>query len=131
MRRDHLGIGRLGDGGNRAAVTGKILHLGRRGAGVGGDGDGAEFDAGEPGQHRLDAIVEMDQHVVAGFYAARDETGGECADTIVEFAKTPFAGRGVEWCPDQKRMVAAGFRAHPQQPRHVKAYEGADNARRL
>ena len=73
MRRDHLGIGGLGDRGNRAAMTGKIFHLRRRGAGVGGDGDGAEFDAGEPGQHRLDAVVEMDQHKFAGLDAARGE----------------------------------------------------------
>jgi hypothetical protein len=49
----------------------------------------------------------------------------------MEFAKTPFAGWGVERRPDQERMVAAGFRAHPQQPWHVEACEGADNARRL
>ena len=73
----------------------------------------------------------MDQHVVAGFYAARDQPGGERADTIVEFAKTPFACRGVERRPDQERMIAAGFRAHPQQPWYIEAREGADNARRL
>jgi hypothetical protein len=28
-------------------------------------------------------------------------------------------------------MIAAGFGAHPQQPRHVEAREGADNARWL
>ena len=84
MRRDHLGISGLGDRGNRAAVTGKILHLGGRGAGIGGDRDGAEFDTGEPGQHRLDAIVEMDQDILAGLYAAPGEARGERADAVAD-----------------------------------------------
>ena len=126
MRRDRLGVSGLGDGGNRAAVARKVFHFRRCGAGVGGDGDGAKFDAGEPGQHRLDAIVEMNQHVVAGSYAARDEACCQRADAVVEFTVTPSTRRGVERCPDQKRMVAAGLGAHPQQPWHVEAREGPD-----
>ena len=73
--RDQLGIGRLGDGGDRAAMAGEIFHFRRRRAGVGGDGNGAEFDAGKPGQNSLDAIVEMNQHIFARLDAAFDETG--------------------------------------------------------
>jgi hypothetical protein len=131
ISRDQLGIAGLGDGGNRAAVTCKIFHLRGRRAGVGGDRDGAEFDAGEPGQHRFHAIVEMDQHIFAGPDAARGEAGGERADPVVEFAVSPDSRRRIERRPDQKRMVAAGFRAHPQQPGHVKACERPHHAGRL
>ena len=68
MRRNHRGIGRLRDRSHRAAMTGKIFHLGRRRAGVGGHRDGAEFDArpGEvtslPSGH--DAYVVGDEPVV-------------------------------------------------------------------
>ena len=51
--------------------AGEIFHFRRRRAGVGGHRNGAEFDAGKPGQHGLDAIVEMDQDILAGLDAAR------------------------------------------------------------
>ncbi len=119
MRRDHPGIGRLRNRGNRAAVTRKIFHLRRRGAGVGGDGDGAEFDAGEPGQHSLDAVIEMNQDEFARLDAACFEPRGERADAVVKFAVSPDPRRRIERRPDQKRMVAARLGPHPQQPRHV------------
>ena len=130
MRRNHFGIGRLGDRGHRAAMAGKIFHFGRRRAGVGGHRDGAEFDAGKPGQHCLDAIVEMDQDIFAGLDAARDEAGGERADPLVKFAVGPAPRRRIERRPDQKRMVAPRLGPHPQQPRHVKPRERSDDARR-
>jgi len=70
-------------------MIGKIGHLRRRGAGVGGDGDGAEFDAGEPRQHHLDAVVEMDQDRVALYDAALGKTGRQRADPFVELAIAP------------------------------------------
>ena len=130
MRGDHFGIGRLGDRGNRAAMAGEIFHFGGRRAGVGGDRNGAEFDAGKPGQHRLDAIVEMDQHELAGLDAALGKARGERADPIVKFAVAPDPRRRIERRPDQKRMIAAGFGLHPQQPWHVKSREWPDHARR-
>ena len=130
MRRDHFGIGRLGDRGHRAAMTGEIFHLRRRRAGVGGHRNGAELDAGEPGQHGLDAVVEMDQHIFAGLDAARDEPRGQRADPLVKFAVRPAPRRRVERRPDQERMVAPRLGPHPQQPRHVEPCERSDDARR-
>ena len=108
--RDELGIGRLGDRGDRAAMAGEILDLGRGGAGVGGDRDGAELDTGKPGEQRLDAIVEMDQHVFARLDAALDEAGGEHADALMEFAVGPDRA-GASKAPDQERTRAAPRRA--------------------
>jgi hypothetical protein len=111
-------------------MPGKIFHFRRRGAGVGGDGDGAEFDAGEPGQHGLDAIVEMDQKIFTRLDAARRKTGRERADTVVKFAVGPDSRRRIERRPDQKGMIAAGSRPHLQEPRHVHSGERPDHARR-
>ncbi len=130
MRGDDLGISGLGDGGDRAAMVGKILHLRRRRAGVGGDRDGAELDAGEPGQHRLDAVIQMDQYEFARLDAAPAKAGGERADAVVKFAITPCSRRRVERRPDQERMVAADFGAHLQQPGHVEPRERSDDAGR-
>jgi hypothetical protein len=102
-------------------MTGEILHFRRRRAGVGGDRDGAEFDAGKPGQNSLDAIVEMDQHIFARLDAAFDEPGGKRADAFVKFAVGPAPRRALERRPDQEWMVAAALGAHPQQPRYVEA----------
>ena len=131
MRGDDLGIGRLGDRGHRAAMIGKIFHLRRCGAGVGGDGNGAEFGAGEPGQDSLDAIIQMDQHEFAGLDAACVEPRSQRADALVKFAVIPDPRRRIERRPDQKWMIAAAFSAHPQQPRHVKAREWSHHARCL
>ena len=114
MRRDHGGIGWLRDRGHRAAMIGKIFHLRRRRAGVGGHRNGAEFDAGKPGQHGLDAIVEMDQQIFARLDAARRKPGGKRADAVVKFAVTPDPRRRIERRPDQERVIAAGSRAHLQ-----------------
>jgi len=130
MRRDHLGIGGLGDRGNRAAVTGEVFHLRRRGAGVGGDGDGAKFDTGEPGQQSLDAIIQMDQHEFARLDAACFEPCGQRADAFVKFAVGPDPRRRIEWRPDQERMIATRLRPHPQQPWHVHPGKGSHHARR-
>ena len=122
MRRDHLGIGRLGDRGDRAAMTGEIFHLRRRRAGVGGDRDGAEFDAGEPGQHRLDAIVEMDQDVFAGPDAAFDEARGQRADTRREIRRSSSAAPAHRTAPRSgtdgrgaSRRASAAARARPSR----------------
>ena len=109
MGRDQFGISRLGDRGDRAAMAGEIFHLGGRRAGVGGDRDGAEFDAGKPGQHGLDAIVEMDQDIFAGLDAAFDQARGQRADAVVKFAVRPAPRRRLERRPDQERMVAAAL----------------------
>ena len=113
VRGDHLGISGLGDGGDRAAMARKIFHLRGRRAGVGGDRDRAEFDAGEPGQHRLDAVVQMNQHELARLDAAPAKAGGERADAVVKFAIAPCPRRRIERRPDQERMIAADFGAHP------------------
>jgi hypothetical protein len=60
-----------------------------------------------------------------------DQTRGQRADAIVEFAVTPFARGRVERRPDQEGMVAAHLSAHGEQPGHVEPGEGADDARRL
>ncbi len=129
MRCDRLGIGRLGDRGNRAAMLRKIFHLRRRGAGVGGNRNGAEFDAGEPGQHGLDAIIQMDQQVFARPDAACLEPRGQRADALVKFAVSPDPRRRLERRPDQKRVIATGLAAHPQQPGHVQPCEWPHHAR--
>jgi hypothetical protein len=130
MRRDRLGIGRLGNCRHRAAMAREIFHLRRRGAGVGGHRDGAELDAGEPRQHRLDAIIEMDQHEFARPDAARLEPRGQRADAVVKLAVSPASRRRIERRPDQKRMVAARLGPHSQQPRHVEPRKWPDHARR-
>ena len=130
VRRDQFGIGRLGDRGDRAAMAGKIFDLGGRRAGVGGDRNGAELDAGEPGQHRLDAIVEMDQHIFARPDAAFGKAGGERADAVMKFAVRPFSRRRIERRPDQERMVLSRLGPHSQQPWHVEAGKWSDDARR-
>jgi hypothetical protein len=112
-------------------MTGKIFHLRRCRAGVGGHRNGAELDAGKPRQHGLDAIVQMDQHEFARPDAARDEACGQRADAFVKFAVSPNPRRRSEWCPDQEWMIAAGLGAHPQQPRHVHPGERSDDTRCL
>jgi hypothetical protein len=129
MRGDRPGIGRLGDRGHRAAMVGKIFHLSGRGAGVGGNRNGAEFDAGEPGQHRLDTIIQMDQQVFARPDATRLEPRGKRADPLVEFTVGPDPRRRLERRPDQKRVIASGLAAHPQQPWHVHPCEWPHHAR--
>src|SRR6185295_6495810 len=109
-------------------MASEIFHFRRRRAGVGGDGNGAEFDAGKPGQNGLDAIVEMDQHIFARLDAALDEAGGKRSDTFVKLAVGPAPREALERRPDQEWMVAAAFGAHPQQPRHVEPCEWSDNA---
>ena len=111
-------------------MAGEIFQFRRGRAGVGGDRDGAELDAGKPGQDSLDAVVEMDQHIFAGLDAALDQARGQRADTFVKFAVGPAPRRRFERRPDQERVVAAGLAAHPQQPRHVEACEWSDDARR-
>ena len=119
LRRDHVGVGRLGNRGDRAAMAGEIFHFRRGRAGVGGDRDGTEFDTGEPGQHRLDAIVQMNQDILARLDAAFDQARGQRADPFVEFAVSPIPRRRLERRPDQKRMIFPRLAPHPQQPRHV------------
>jgi hypothetical protein len=104
MLCDELRIGRLRDRGDRAAMIREIFHFGRRRTGVGRHRDGAELHAGKPGQHRLDAIVEMDEHIFARLDAALREPRGERADPLVKFAITPAPRPGVERCPDQEWM---------------------------
>ncbi len=95
-------------------MAGKIFHFRGRGAGVGGHCDGAELDAGKPGQNSLDAIIQMDQHELARLDAAFGEAGGERADAIVKFAVGPDSRRRIERRPDQERMVPARLGPHPQ-----------------
>jgi hypothetical protein len=73
----------------------------------------------------------VDQHEFAGLDAARGETRRERADALVKFAVSSAPRRGLERRPDQKRMIAAAFGPHPQQPRHVEPCEWPHNARRL
>jgi len=89
-----------------------------------------ELDTGKPGQHGLDAIVEMDQHIFARLDAAFHKAGGKLADPLVKFTVGPASRRSLERRPDQEWMVAAALGAHPQQPRHVEPCEWSDNARR-
>ncbi len=110
MRRDHLRIGRLRDRSDRAAMIGEILHFRRCRAGVGGHRDGAELDAGEPGEHRLDAVVEMNQDEFTRLDAALGEAGGKRADMGVKFAVGPWSCRCIERRPDQERMLTPCFR---------------------
>jgi hypothetical protein len=72
----------------------------------------------------------MDQDILAGFDAARDEASGECADPFVKLAVGPTPRRRLERRPDQKRMLAPRLGPHPQQPRHVQPGERPDDARR-
>jgi len=130
LRRDHLGIGGLRERGDGAAMVGKIPHFRRRRAGIGGDRDGAEFDAGKPGQQGLDAIVEMDQYEFARFDATRGKSRGQRSDALVEFTVTPAPRRRIERRPDQKRMIAPGSGPHLEQPRHVDPSEWSDDAGR-
>lgn len=129
MRCDHLGIGRLRDRSHRATVLREVAHLGGCRARVGRDGERAQLDAGKPGKHRLDAIVEMDQHGIAGLDAALDQPGRQCADTLVKLAIGPAARRCLERRRDQERMIAPGLAAQLQQPRHVHAVERRHRAR--
>jgi hypothetical protein len=109
---NQLSIGGLGDRCDRAAMVGEIFHLGGSRAGVGGHRDRAELDTGKPGEHRLDAIVEMDQHEIARLDAAFDQPRSERTDPLMKFAVAPFVRRRVERRPDQKRMVAPRLAAH-------------------
>jgi hypothetical protein len=77
-------------------MAGEIFHLRGRRAGIGGNCDGAELDAGKPCQHRLDAIIEMDQDIFTRRDAASGETRGQRADTVVKFAVGPFSRRRIE-----------------------------------
>ena len=126
--RDQFGVGGLGDSGDRAAMVGEIFHLGGGRAGVGGDGDGTELHAGEPCQHRFDAVVQMDEDVFAGLYAPLREPRCERADPVVKLAIAPAPRRGIERRPDQERVVTANLGAHFQQPRHVQSREWPHHA---
>ena len=112
-------------------MVGKIFHLGCRRAGIGRHRDGAELGAGEPGQHGLDTVIEMDQHELAGLDAARRKARRQRADALEELAIIPDPRRRVERRPGQKGMIAPRLAAHPQQPRHIETCEGAYRARRL
>jgi len=72
----------------------------------------------------------MDQQVFARPDAARLEPGSQRADTLVEFTVGPDPRRRFERRPDQKRVVATGLAAHPQQPRHVQPREWPHHAGR-
>src|SRR5260221_13407373 len=111
-------------------MASEICHYRSCRAGVGGDRDGAELDAGKPGEHCLDAVVEMNKHIFAGLDAAFDQACGQRADTVVKFAVGPAPRRRLERRPDQEGMVSATLAAHPQQPWHVEAREWSDDARR-
>ncbi|MGY4628288.1 hypothetical protein ACVWY3_006044 [Bradyrhizobium sp. USDA 4486] len=121
--RDDLRIGRLRDRGDRAAMIGEIFDLGRRRAGVGGDCDGAQLDTGKPGQHRLDAIVEVNEHIFARCHAALRQPRGERADPLVKLAIAPAPRRRIERRPDQERVIATYLRAQLEQPGHVEPVE--------
>jgi hypothetical protein len=110
-------------------MAGEILHLRGGRTGVGRDGDRSQLDAGKPGQQRLDAIIQVNEDVVALPDAALDQASGQRPCTLVKFAVGPFACRQIKRRPDQERMVAPDFRAHLEQPGHVQPGKGADHAR--
>src|SRR5205814_9120552 len=109
-------------------MTCEILRPRRRRARDSSNGNGAVPATGKPRQVSLDSIVEMDQHIFAGPDAAFDEPRRQRADPLVKLAVGPAPRRRVEWGPDQERVVTPALAAHPQQPRHIEAREGADNA---
>ncbi|MGX1066660.1 hypothetical protein AB7M39_006025 [Bradyrhizobium diazoefficiens] len=123
-----LGVGRLRDGGNRAAMIRKIFHLGRRRTRVCGHCDGAQLDAGKPGQQRLDAIVQVNEHIFARPDAALRQPRRERADPLVKLAIAPVPRRRVERRPDQEGMSAAHLGAHLQEPRHIQPVKRAHDS---
>ncbi|MCY1183242.1 hypothetical protein D9M73_238480 [compost metagenome] len=99
------------------------MHLLRRGAGVGVDRHGAQFTAGSPGDEKLRAVLQVDQHPVALFHSARRERGGDTAYRIMELRVAVGRRRAVEGLPDQQRLVAMGGGLGCQQPVEVLAGE--------
>ncbi|MNO63703.1 hypothetical protein D3C76_544130 [compost metagenome] len=115
---------RLGDRHAALAVSGVVVHLLRRGAGVGVDRHGAQFAAGSPGDEELRAVLQVDQHPVALLHPARRERGGDAAHRVVELRVAVGRRRAVEGFPDHQRLVAMGGGLGCQQPVEVLAGEG-------
>ena len=116
----------LGDRCHRATVLGVVRQLVVCGAGVGGHRHRAQPAAGIPGQQGLGAVVEMDQHPVAGEHAAPRQATRDATDLVVEAGIGPGLGWALEGLPDDERMVGPGLGAVRQQRGHVQATEGVE-----
>ena len=120
---DQLRMAGRGDGRRDPGVLGVVRHVAGDGAGVGRHGDGAKMRAGEPGEHELRGVVQMDHHPVAVADAAGVETSGECHHIGVELCVRPRPGRCGERLPDQELLVGKRVGLPTQQPRQVPAFD--------
>ena len=84
---------RLRDRGDRAAMVGEIGEFVERRTRIRRDGHGAEISARVPGDQRLKAIVEMDQHIVARPDPALRHAGRQPRHAIVESRSSAFSPR--------------------------------------
>ena len=120
---DEIGEFRLRDRGDRAAMIGEIGELVERRARIGRDRHGAEIGAGVPGDQRLQAIVEMDQHEIARPNSAFRHAGRKPHDLVVKRAIAQRLSAPLERLPDQERMIAPCSRANSDEFGDVEAVE--------
>jgi hypothetical protein len=78
----------------------------------------------------LNSAFATFSRVERGISSTKRISRGQRADTLVEFSVGPDPRRRFERRPDQKRVVATGLAAHPQQPRHVQPREWPHHAGR-
>src|SRR5690606_30742382 len=121
---------RLGNAGDHCSVVRIVGELVDARAGIGGDRDGAQPGAAEPGEDRLGAVVHVHEHAIAGDDATGMQAGGDPRDAPGELAIGPGHARPLERTPDQVGMVGPQAGLRLDEAADVLAGEGLETAAR-
>ena len=100
-----FGEGRWGDGANSAHMIGEIADIRGYGPGAGGNCNGIQLRAGEPGNYKFSRILQMNDDEITRPHALFEKRTCDGVDILAQLTLGPRPSVSVKRLPEQERLV--------------------------